>query len=148
MKMKAQLMPYIYTCAVSASNINTGNQDTALPMVRAMFLEYPQDTYAYSRQMQYQFMLGKYLLVAPIYCDVAGDEMRNDVRNSIYLPDEHTIWIDYLTGEQYAGGQILNNFKAPLWKLPIFVKNGAILPMYEENKTPDHVDRKNRIIEF
>lgn len=74
--------------------------------------------------------------------------MGNDVRNSIYLPDEHTIWIDYLTGKQYAGGQILNNFKAPLWKLPIFVKNGAILPMYEENNTPDHVDRKNRIIEF
>ena len=148
MKMKAQLMPYIYTCAAAASNIDTGNHDTGLPMVRAMFLEYPQDDYAYTRQMQYQFMFGKSILVAPIYCDVAGDEMGNDVRNGIYLPDENEIWIDYLTGEKYAGGQVLNNFKAPLWKLPVFVKNGAILPMYEENNTPDHVDKKNRIVEF
>lgn len=148
MKMKAQLMPYIYTCAAAASNIDTGNSDTGLPMVRAMFLEYPKDEYAYSRQMQYQFMLGKNILVAPIYCDVAGDEMGNDVRNHIYLPNEEDIWVDYLTGEKYQGGQVLNNFKAPLWKLPVFVKEGAILPMYEENNTPDQVDRKNRIVEF
>ena len=58
MKMKAELMPYIYTSAASASNIETGNDDTGLPMIRAMFLEYPDDEYAYSRTMQYQFMFG------------------------------------------------------------------------------------------
>lgn len=148
MKRKAQLMPYIYTCAASASNIDTGNNDTGLPMMRAMFLEYPEDDYAYSPQMRYQFMLGKSILVAPIYCNVAGDEMGNDVRNGIYLPDDNAVWIDYFTGEKYAGGQVLNNYKAPLWKLPVFVKSGAILPMYEENNSPDYVDKKNRIVEF
>lgn len=148
MKMKAQLMPYIYTCAVSASNIDTGNGDTGLPMVRAMFLEYPGDAYAGTRQMQYQFMLGASLLVAPVYKNVAADETGNDVRNCIYLPDDKEVWTDYLTGQKYQGGQVLNNFDAPLWKLPVFVKSGAILPMYEENNTPKAVDRTSRIVEF
>ena len=147
MKMKSMLMPYIYTCAVSASNLETGNEDTGLPMVRAMFLEYPDDEYAYSRSMQYQFMLGSSILVAPVYQNVAGDEMGNDVRNHIYLPDPEQIWVDYLTGELYQGGQVLNNFDVPLWKLPVFVKQGAILPMYEANNTPDAVKKDHRIVE-
>ena len=147
MKMKSMLMPYIYTCAVSASNLETGNEDTGLPMVRAMFLEYPDDEYAYSRSMQYQFMLGSSILVAPVYQNVAGDEMGNDVRNHIYLPDPEQIWVDYLTGELYQGGQVLNNFYVPLWKLPVFVKQGAILPMYEANNTPDAVKKEHRIVE-
>lgn len=125
MKMKSMLMPYIYTCAVSASNLETGNEDTGLPMVRAMFLEYPDDEYAYSRSMQYQFMLGSSILVAPVYQNVAGDEMGNDVRNHIYLPDPEQIWVDYLTGELYQGGQVLNNFDVPLWKLACLCKAGS-----------------------
>lgn len=148
MKIKARLMPYLYTCAASAANIDTGNEDTALPMVRAMFLEYPQDRDACSRSVQYQFMLGSQLLIAPVYQNVAADEMGNDVRNNIYLPDQEQIWIDYLTGEKYQGGQVLNNFEVPLWKLPVFVKSGAILPMYGENNSPDAVDRTERFIEF
>lgn len=148
MKMKARLMPYIYTCAASASNMDTGNGDTALPIIRAMFLEYPEEDYAYSRSTQYQFMLGSSFLIAPIYQNIHADEMGNDVRNQIYLPDQTQIWIDYLTGEKYQGGQVLNNFDAPLWKLPVFVKNGSILPMYEENNTPDAIDRTKRIVEF
>ena len=148
MKIKSQLMPYIYTCAASASNIDTGNEDTGLPMVRAMFLEYPKDAYAGTREMQYQFMLGASLLVAPVYKNVAADEMGNDVRNRIYLPDEQEVWTDYLTGQKYQGGQVLNNFDAPLWKLPVFVKSGAILPMYEANNTPEAIDRTSRIVEF
>lgn len=148
MKMKARLMPYIYTCAASASNLDTGNKDTGLPMVRAMFLEYPMDPYARTREMQYQFMLGASLLIAPVYKNVTADEMGNDVRNRIYLPDEKEVWTDYLTGEKYQGGQVLNNYKAPLWKLPVFVKSGAILPMYEENNTPEEIDRTKRIVEF
>ena len=92
----------------------------------------------------------------------------NDVRNGIYLPnynktkdgavDEQnpTIWIDYFTGKQYRGGQVLNNFEAPLWKLPLFVQAGAIVPMYEENNNPQAItetnkkglDKTRRIVEF
>src|SRR5699024_4616298 len=156
LKLKAQLMPYIYTSAASAANIDTGNDDTGLPMIRAMFLEYPEDNYAASKSMQYQYMFGSNFLVAPVYQDTAADELGNDIRNNIYLPDEDQVWIDYFTGKQYRGGQVLNNFDAPLWKLPLFVKSGAIVPMYEENNNPeaktetnpDGLDKANRIVEF
>ena len=155
-KLKAQLMPYSYTTAYAAANIDVNNDDTGLPMVRAMFLAYPEDSYTYSKDMQYQFMWGDSFLVAPVYQDTAADENGNDVRNNIYLPDADQIWIDYLTGKQYQGGQVLNNYDAPLWKLPVFVKNGAIIPMYTENNNPEPItetnpnglDKANRIIEF
>ena len=149
LKLKAQLMPYIYTNAAAAANLDTGNGDAGLPMIRAMFLEYPNDSYAATKNMQYQYMFGEFILVAPVYTETAAiDSLGNDVRNGIYLPDEDQIWIDYFTGDQYYGGQILNNFDAPIWKLPVFVKNGAIIPMWEENNNPAEIDRANRITEF
>ena len=87
-KLKAKLMPYSYTTAYAAANIDVNNDDTGLPMVRAMFLAYPEDSYAYSKDMQYQFMWGDSFLVAPVYQDTAADENGNDVRNNIYLPDD------------------------------------------------------------
>ena len=149
LKLKAQLLPYLYTTAASATGIDTGNGDTGLPMVRAMFLEYPDDAYSATRNVQYQYLFGDSILVAPIYTETENiDAMGNDVRNGIYLPGDDQIWIDYFTGDQYHGGQVLNNFDAPLWKLPFFVKNGAIIPMWEENNAPTAIDKANRITEF
>ena len=156
LKLKSQLMPYLYTTAASAANIDTGNGDTGLPMVRAMLLEEESD-YTESTATQYQYMFGESFLVAPVYEDVNCDEDGNDVRNGIFLPGtENDIWIDYLTGDQYRGGQVLNNFDAPLWKLPVFVKANAIVPMYESNNNPQAqsesnpqgLDKTTRITEF
>ena len=149
LKLKAQMMPYIYTIAEEATE--------GKPMIRAMFLEFPDDSsVAYTEASQYQYMWGENLLVAPVYEDVQADANGNDVRNGIYLPDEEQIWIDYWSGQQYRGGQILNNYDAPVWKLPLFVKSGAIIPMYEENNNPGEItevnekglDKTKRIIEF
>lgn len=148
LKLKAQLMPYIYTSAASAANLDTKNGDTGLPMVRAMFLEFPNDNYAYSKNMQYQFMFGDAFLVAPVYQNTnLNEETGADIRNNIYLP-KGQVWVDYFTGKQYNGGTVINNFEAPLWKLPLFVKNGSIVPMYEENNTVKDIKRANRIVEF
>ena len=149
LKMKAMMMPYTYTNAYAAANIDTGNNDKGLPMVRAMFLEYPNDPLAYTDLVKYQYMWGKNLLVAPIYQDTdQDDDKMNDVRDGIYLPDANQIWIDYFTGEQYRGGKFINNFDAPLWKLPLFVKNGAILPMVKENNSAYQINRADRLVEF
>lgn len=155
LKMKAMMMPYTYTNAYAAANLETGNDDKGLPMIRAMFLEYPDEAYAYTEAgSQYQYMWGENLLVAPIYQNTQADEMGNDVRDGIYLPGgDDQIWIDYFTGEQYRGGQILNGFDAPLWKIPLFVKNGAIIPMYAEHNVAvegveNGVDKTQRIVEF
>lgn len=150
LKLKSQLMPYIYTTAASAANINTGNGDEGMPIVRAILLSDDSD-YAKSTKTQYEYTLGEDFLVAPIYQNTADAENDgSDVRNGIYLPGnpEKDIWIDYFTGEQYRAGQVLNNFDAPLWKLPVFVKANAIVPMYEPNNSPDKVDRTKRNVEF
>lgn len=157
LKLKSQLMPYIYTSAASAANIDTGNGDTGLPMIRAMVLEDDSDEYAASTATQYQYMFGESFLVAPVYQDTQADGDGNDIRNNIYLPGTaDDVWIDYWTGEQYRGGQVINNYDAPLWKLPLFVKGNAIVPMYEANNNPqeitstnpDGLDRTVRIVDF
>lgn len=65
--------------------------------------------YAASKATQYQYLFGDAFLVAPVYQDTEMDEETgNDVRNDIFLPgDENDTWIDYFTGEQYKGGQII-----------------------------------------
>lgn len=155
LKLRSQLMPYIYSTAYTSANQGSGSEQ-AKPQVRAMFLEYPEDPYTYGLGVQYQFMLGPNLLVAPVYQNTSADEQGNDVRNGIYLPDENQVWIDYFTGKQYRGGQVLNGFDAPIWKLPLFVKNGAILPKYEAHNNPSGktetnpkgLDRSKREVEF
>ena len=118
LKLKSELMPYAYSFAKEAVD--------GMPIIRAMFLEFPND-YTMGSATKYQYMYGTDFLVAPIYQNTKADAEGNDIRNGIYLPEGE--WIDYFTGEKYEGGRVINNFAAPLWKLPVFVKNGAIIPM-------------------
>ena len=74
-------------------------------MVRAMFLDYPND-YTLGTATRYQFLYGPYVLVAPVYQNTQADADGNDVRNGIYLPEGN--WIDYFTGDLYQGGRILH----------------------------------------
>ncbi len=136
LKLKAMLMPYAYTIAREAVD--------GKPMIRAMFLDYPND-YTLSSATQYQFLYGPSFLVAPIYQDTKMDKDGNDVRNGIYLPEGK--WIDYYSGDVYEGGRIINNYPAPLWKLPVFVKAGSIIPMTKPHNTPAEVDPMYRIYE-
>ena len=107
LKFKSELMPYTYTIAKEAVD--------GLPMIRPV------------GQMNYQFLYGPSILVAPIYQNTAADAEGNDIRNNIYLPEGQ--WVDWFTGYCYEGGRIINHFDAPLWKLPFFVRRGAIIPM-------------------
>ncbi|MEO7210392.1 MAG: TIM-barrel domain-containing protein, partial [Chitinophagaceae bacterium] len=112
--LKMRFTPYMYTLSENA-------HETGVPASRAMVLEFPEDPVTWGTQTQYQFMNGEWLLVAPVY-------KSEGKRDSIYLPEGK--WFDYWNGKMYEGNQWLNNFAAPLEKLPMFVKNGAILPMY------------------
>ena len=143
LKQKSMMLPYSYSIAAQASF-------ESKPMIRAMFLEYPEVPEYYTNLVRYQYLWGPNFLVAPIYQDTASDKDGNDVRNEIYLPDTEQIWIDYYTGQEYQGGQVINNFDAPLWKMPVFVKAGAIIPMAPATNTPrDYLElKKQRQIVF
>jgi len=136
LKLKSELTPYTYSIAREAV--------TGLPMIRAMFLEYP-NAYTQGTATQYQFLYGPNFLVAPIYQVTKSDDKGNDIRNGIYLPEG--VWIDYFTGEKYTGNSILNNFDAPIWKLPLFVKNGAIIPLTNPNNNVLEINKGIRIYE-
>ncbi|ANH81141.1 alpha-xylosidase [Niabella ginsenosidivorans] len=137
LKLKSELIPYTYSIAREAVN--------GLPMIRALFLEAP-DAYTLGTGTQYQYLYGPYFLVAPVYKATRPDAKGNDIRDGIYLPKG--TWIDYFSGEKYDGGRIINNFDAPVWKLPLFVKSGAILPMTNPNNHVSEINKNKRIYEW
>ena len=137
MKMKSELIPYTYSLAREAVD--------GKPMIRAMFLEDEANAFTMGTATRYQYMYGPSLLIAPIYQNTAMDAEGNDIRNNIYLPEG--TWYDWFTGEKYEGGRIINNFDTPLWKLPVFVKAGAIIPMASPNNNVKDIDKALRIYE-
>ena len=137
LKLKSRLMPYTYSIAREAVD--------GLPIIRAMMLE-EENPYTLGRSTQYQFMYGPSILVAPIYQETRADEEGNDVRDGIYLPKGE--WTDYFTGEVYEGGCILNDYAAPLWKLPIFIRRGSIIPTHVSTNTPAEADPRLRIYDL
>ena len=137
LKLKSELIPYTYSIAREAVD--------GKPMLRALFLDYP-NPYTLGKATQYEYLYGPSFLVAPIYQETAADKEGNDIRNGIYLPEGQ--WIDYFDGQVYAGGRILNQFDAPLWKLPVFVKAGAIIPMTKPNNNVKEIDKAFRAYEL
>jgi alpha-glucosidase len=116
LKLKMRLTPYIYSYCHEAT-------ETGVPVARAMVLEYPDDAATWGTQTQYQFMSGEWFLVAPVYEDAT-------IRKGIYLPKGQ--WFDYWDGTAYTGPTTLNNYNTPIDKLPLLVREGAIIPMYPE----------------
>ena len=60
LKMKMRLMPYMYKYTKEA-------YDTGAPIVRGMIWDNPQDKKTWGTSTQYQYMLGEWILVAPVY---------------------------------------------------------------------------------
>ena len=113
LQLRQRLMPYIYTLAEQSHR-------TGLPMMRSVALEYPADPGAYSVEANNEFLLGEDFLVAPVFT-------ATDVRNGIYLPAGDR-WVDFWTGRVHEGGTVLNGHPAPLDRLPVFVRAGAVVP--------------------
>ena len=145
LKLKSELMPYTYTIAKEAVD--------GLPMIRPVEMiderskindsqVQPSLISNPSSLISYEFLYGPSLLIAPIYQNTAADEQGNDIRNIIYLPEGE--WVDWFTGACYEGNRVINNFAAPLWKLPVFVRRGAIIPMTNPHNNPSQQNRSSR----
>lgn len=137
LKLKSELMPYAYTYAREAVD--------GKPLIRAMMLHYP-DSFTLSAATRYQFLYGPDFLVAPIYQDTAADSVGNDRRDGIYIPEG--TWYDYFNGQAYTGPVVLNSFPTPIWKLPVFVRQGAIIPMANPTNNPAETDPRLRIFDI
>lgn len=126
-EMKYALMPYILEQARRCTQ-------TGLPMVRALFLEYPDDPTAWLVEDQYLF--GSDILVAPIFDapeDIAGVTPAPDPSKTtglrrwtrqVYLPGG--AWVDYQTGKTYKAGW--NEIATDRLEAVILVRKGAVIP--------------------
>ncbi|HEY1089615.1 MAG TPA: TIM-barrel domain-containing protein, partial [Burkholderiaceae bacterium] len=122
LKLKLRLTPYMYTLAREA-------EQSGAPLVRGLMWDHPADPSALTEAHKYQFLLGRDLLVAPVYRSQAVSQ---GWRKAIHLPQGR--WIDYWDGRQLQAGAAGRDIdqRVTLDKLPVFVRAGAILPMYPE----------------
>ena len=124
--LRYKMLPYIYSTAWQVSQYG----DT---FMRALFMDFPQDTIGYDLNNQYLF--GRSLLVVPVTRPMyVGKDKTVNLKNvqttDVYLPSG-TNWFDFWTGEQLPGGQKIVK-ETPIHIMPIYVKAGSILPLGPE----------------
>lgn len=108
-ELRYQLLPYTYTLAWQA-------RETGMPLMRAMWLHYPDDEYG--RGIGDQYLWGRDLLIAPVYQKGASSR-------EVYLPEGK--WYDWWNLDEQRGGKDITR-KVDLSIIPIYVKAGAIIP--------------------
>jgi len=108
--LRYRLLPYLYSAVRESTK-------TGLPVMRALWLHYPDDAAAVTRGDV--FLLGRDILAAPVV-EQGAKERR------VYLP--RGTWHDYWTGERHEGGREITR-AVDLETVPLYVRAGAILPL-------------------
>ena len=111
-------MPYLFAKAVEA-------HETGVPMMRAMFVEFPDDPACLTLDRQY--MLGDSLLVAPIFS--FDDEV------AYYVPGG--LWTSYIDGRIVEGPGWVRE-KHGFLSVPLLVRPGTVLPVGAVDDRPDY----------
>ncbi|MCR4954902.1 MAG: hypothetical protein K6A43_12615 [Treponema sp.] len=126
-RLRYELMPYIYSVAA-----RVWKDDESF--IRPLFMEF-SDNACFDICSQYMF--GPSIMVCPVtnamYFNKEGQELTNIEKTiDVYLPNDCS-WYDWWTGKKYDGGQWIKA-DAPLEKIPIFVKEGSIIPVERDGK--------------
>ena len=109
-RTKHDLIPYLRSELLIATK-------TGMPVMRPLVLVYPGDSAV--GDLSDEYLYGSELLVAPVVTKGARDR-------EVYLPDGQ--WLDYTNkGALYSGGRRIR-VSAPLSSIPVFVREGAIIP--------------------
>jgi alpha-D-xyloside xylohydrolase len=118
-QLRASLLPYIYSYATQAST-------SGLPILRPLVLMYPADanTYGSVYNTSHSYMFGNEFLVAPVVT-------ANATSRAVYLPQGH--WFDFFSNQRYTGGQTITWNNANQHQMPLFVREGAVIPMISTN---------------
>ena len=113
-KLRYRLMPYIYSLAGQTHHQNS-------TIMRGLVMDFNGDPAV--RSIGDEFMFGPSLLVAPVTDYQARTK-------KLYLPAT-TGWFNFYSGKYYPGGQQITE-DAPLERMPLFVKEGSIVPFGPE----------------
>lgn len=107
------LSPYI-------KNLVSENARKGIPVQRPLFLHHEEDEKCY--QIQYEYLLGPDLLVAPVY-------LAAQTEWEVYLPKGR--WIHLWTGAEYGKGT--HKVAAEMGDIPVFYqKESEFAPLFEE----------------
>ncbi|GAA0348664.1 glycoside hydrolase family 31 protein [Bacillus horti] len=120
-RLRYQWLPQLYTMFREA-------HEDGLPVMRPLVLEYPEDSNTH--HLQDQFMLGSNVIVAPVITPKTEHRV-------VYLPEGE--WVDYWNNDLYTGGQH-HLVKAPLDKLPIFIKKGSFIVLGDTKENTKEKD--------
>ncbi|OII21806.1 alpha-xylosidase [Frigoribacterium sp. MCBA15_019] len=119
-KLKLSLMPYLYAAGLESSR-------SGLPVMRPMALAFPDDRGA--AHVDTQYLLGDDLLVAPVFSA--------DGTVEVYLPAGR--WTNWFTGEVVdAGSGTWRTERHDVLSLPLYVREGAVIPVGARDDRPDH----------
>ncbi len=124
--LRYRMMPYIYSLA----GMTWFNDYT---IMRPLVMDFGRDTKV--NNIGDQYMFGPSLMACPVY--------EYGARNrEVYFP-ETTGWYDFYTGKYLVGGQRLT-VDAPYERMPLYVREGAILPygpamQYSDEKPAENI---------
>ena len=116
-KLRYKLIPYILRESEKATHSGS-------TIVQALIFHHPEDNNCWHIDDEYYF--GDDFLVAPV--------MSSDNCRDIYLPEGE--WVEFFTGDRFSvsdGGKWLKDIETPLDRMPVFVRKGAVIPVYPED---------------
>jgi alpha-glucosidase len=119
LELRYRLLPYLYAAFLEASR-------SGAPVQRPLAFDFPDDVRAL--EVEDQYLLGESLLVAPVL--QPGREARY-----VYLP--RGSWLDWHAGTIHRGERLIE-VHAPLGRVPLFSRGGAVLPLWESAPPTTH----------
>lgn len=118
-ELRYRFLPYLYTLFYA-------QERDGKPVMRPLWFEYPNDIKTYLIDDQY--LVGRDLLVAPVLKE-------GRTKRDVYFPAGDD-WVDWHTGTRYKGGTTAP-IQAPIDRLPLFVRVGAVIPTQPAIKNTD-----------
>ena len=118
-ELRMSLLPYLYSAFVEYSH-------SGKPPIRALVMDYPEDMAA--RMVDDEYLFGESMLVCPLTYE-------EGTSRKVYLPQGR--WYNFFTGMAVEGGRTMET-EAAYNEIPVFVKDGAMIPLAEPVM---HVDK-------
>ena len=110
LELRYRMLPYLYSAVRECTT-------TGMPVMRALWLHYPDDPVAVARPDQY--LWGRSILVAPVV-------EKGATARSVYLPRGN--WYDFWTNDRVGGGREITR-PVDLETIPLYVAAGTVLPL-------------------
>ncbi len=126
------LIPYLYS-------MNYRTHKDCLALCEPMYYPYPDEDEAYN--VKNQFFFGSELMVCPITEKL--DPKTNLAKVDVWLPKGR--WTDIYTGAIYEGNQKITMYRG-IESIPVFAKEGAIIPMSKDNIHNDWTNPEDMVL--